>query len=59
MLVSPAGGPGEGKKRTEQANMEEIDRIIRQAKEQKKKLQGMASESESSLSESGFDERYL
>jgi hypothetical protein len=41
--------------------MEEIDRIIREAKEQKKKLLDMAptSESESSMSESGFDNRYL
>lgn len=42
---------------------EEIDRIIREAKEQKKKLLDMAptseSESESSMSESGFDNRYL
>ena len=40
--------------------MEEIDRIIREAKEQKRKLIEMASsEGESSMSESGFDHRYL
>ena len=55
MLVSP-GGP-EGKQ--QDYPMEEIDRIIREAKEQKRKLQGMAVESESSMSESGFDKRYL
>ena len=40
--------------------MEEIDRIIREAKDQKRKLQGMSEkEAESSMSESGFDQRYL
>ena len=40
--------------------MEEIDRIIKQAKDQKRKLLGMTEdEGESSMSESGFDQRYL
>lgn len=55
MLVSPA----QADHKKQQYNMDEIDRIIREAKEQKKKLQGMASEEESSMSESGFDQRYL
>ena len=62
MLVSPAAAAAAAastSRQKDQANMEEIDRIIREAKEQKRKLQDMASESESSLSESGFDERYL
>jgi hypothetical protein len=59
MLVSPAAAAAPASRQKDQANMEEIDRIIREAKEQKRKLQDMASESESSLSESGFDERYL
>lgn len=57
MLVSP-GGPQESQKKT-QYPMEEIDRIIKEAKEQKRKLMDMASEGESSMSESGFDQRYL
>ena len=57
MLVSP-GGPQSSQKKT-QYPMEEIDRIIKEAKEQKRKLMDMASEGESSMSESGFDQRYL
>ena len=58
MLVSP-GGP-ESSQKKQQFPMEEIDRIIREAKDQKRKLQGMAEEEpESSMSESGFDQRYL
>ncbi len=41
--------------------MREIDRIIREAKEQKRKVEEMniSQTSESSLSESGFGEKYL
>jgi len=58
MLVSP-GGPEGSLRKQQQYPMEEIDRIIREAKDQKRKLQGLAEESESSMSESGFDKRYL
>lgn len=59
MLVSP-GEPESSQKKQQQFPMEEIDRIIREAKDQKRKLQGMAEEeAESSMSESGFDQRYL
>ena len=58
MLVTP-GAPEGSLRKQQQYPMEEIDRIIREAKDQKRKLQGLAEESESSMSESGFDKRYL